>query len=33
MFEGLNFKEFIALVSAFSARATEDDKLKCEFLI
>ncbi len=30
MLEGLNFKEFIALLSAFSARATKDDKLKCE---
>ena len=33
MLEGLNFKEFIALLSAFSARATNDDKLKCESLI
>lgn len=32
MLEGLNFKEFIALLSAFSARATKDDKLKCESL-
>lgn len=33
MLEGLNFKEFIALLSAFSARATQDDKLKCESFI
>ena len=33
MLEGLNFKEFIALLSAFSTRATKDDKLKCESLI
>lgn len=32
MLEGLNFKEFIALLSAFSARATKDDKLKCKHL-
>jgi hypothetical protein len=33
MLEGLNFKEFVALLSAFSARATQDDKLKCKPLI
>lgn len=33
MLEGLNFKEFIALLSAFSARATKDDKLKFIFRV
>lgn len=33
MLEGLNFKEFLGLLSAFSARATQDDKLKCEYFI
>ena len=32
MLEGLKFKEFIALLSAFSARAV-DDKLKCKSLV
>ena len=30
MLEGLNFKEFIALLSAFSSRAKFEDKLNCE---
>jgi len=33
MLEGLNFKEFIALLSAFNARATKDNKLKFIFRV
>jgi len=33
MLEGLNFKEFLGLLSAFSARAAQADKLKCESFI
>jgi Ca2+-binding EF-hand superfamily protein len=33
MLEGLNFKEFIALLSAFSAHATQQDKINCEFSV
>ncbi|CAK9881825.1 unnamed protein product [Sphagnum jensenii] len=33
MLEGLNFKEFIALLSAFSARATQQDKINFIFRV
>lgn len=31
MVEGLNFKDFVAFLCAFSARATMQQKIECKF--